>query len=394
MTNRLIVLCNALDDETRIRRGITSDSPAASRKMFMMCRSLRSVGVRPWIVSLGRGKQDGSGRLFGFKVKRINSCPVIYLPFEHSRLLSLILTLLSAIIPLNKFARMPGNTVIMFYNRMPAYLAALLFAKIRGIAAFLDIEDGEILEGQGPLTKKLTQLKKLVYASICSRGTMLACEGLRSETTSKHILCYYGTVGQEFVEKSWTQDSVHILLGGTISKETGADAMIQVLDLIERRRPLWSRKLTLEISGKGDLVAEFSQRAGKDIGMGGLVIHGRTTDEEYQAIVRRCQVGLALKPATGQLANTTFPSKVIEMASAGLLLVTTDISDVRLIFGESAVYVHSEDPESIYVALQKIVSSVEESSVRALHGQAIARSACDSSQVGPKLKQFFFNLPK
>ena len=80
---RLYFICNALDDLTRLERGIVTDSPAASRKVFGLSKAMREVGVHVLVVSLGRGRQDGSGRYYRGKVCRVNGVPVIYLPFFH-----------------------------------------------------------------------------------------------------------------------------------------------------------------------------------------------------------------------------------------------------------------------------------------------------------------------
>ena len=76
MKPRVLIICNALDDGTREQRGITTDSPAASRKIFMLCHALRLAGVRPCIVSLGRGRAGGSKDFFPSVLHRVEGVPV------------------------------------------------------------------------------------------------------------------------------------------------------------------------------------------------------------------------------------------------------------------------------------------------------------------------------
>lgn len=388
---RLLVICNALDDGTRLERGITTDSPAASRKVFMLCRLLRAQAVRTWVISLGRGGQDGSGRFFAFKVKRVAGCPVVYLPFKHSGFSSLLLTLFGVLFPLWRLTRMPGSNAIMFYNRMPAYVMALIFAKLSRLPAFLDIEDGEVLAGQNQLKKWVVGWLKGIYAWACSAGTLLACSALRSDTKDGHTLCYYGTVESRPTAKDWKTPTIHVLLGGTISRQTGADALLNCIDTLARERPAWARKLVVEITGKGDLIEEFQSLAERPCGLGGLVVHGRATDAAYKEILERCHVGLALKPATGPLADTTFPSKVVELVGAGLLLVSTDISDVRLLFGSSAMYVRAEESQSLYEALRLITAWPDRAEASAQEASALAHKNFDPNMVGKRLVRFFFD---
>jgi hypothetical protein len=122
MIRRLIVVCNALDDETRLERGISTDSPAASRKVFMMCNAIREAKVRPIVLSLGRGRQNGSGEYFPSVVRRVNRVTVIYLPFIHLPLLSQLLSFIGPVWFMLHFRRLQGAKTVLFYNRMPAYI--------------------------------------------------------------------------------------------------------------------------------------------------------------------------------------------------------------------------------------------------------------------------------
>ena len=89
----VLVVCNALDDKTRLERGIVSDSPAASRKVLMLCQALREAGAHPCILSLGRGRANGSLTYFPRTVRRVSGIPVIYAPFSHVRFFSQFLSL-------------------------------------------------------------------------------------------------------------------------------------------------------------------------------------------------------------------------------------------------------------------------------------------------------------
>ena len=55
MKRRLIFMCNAFDDMTRTARGISTDSPAASKKIIQLCKALRLYEVKPIVLSMGRG---------------------------------------------------------------------------------------------------------------------------------------------------------------------------------------------------------------------------------------------------------------------------------------------------------------------------------------------------
>ena len=60
----ILILCNAFEDSVRQDRCITTDSPAASKKLFMLSKALLQVKVTPFILSLGRGQCRGKFNFF------------------------------------------------------------------------------------------------------------------------------------------------------------------------------------------------------------------------------------------------------------------------------------------------------------------------------------------
>ena len=121
-----------------------------------------------------------------------------------------------------------------------------------------------------------------------------------------------------------------------------------------------------------------------------LTVHGRTTDAAYRDIVARCTLGLALKPRSGPLANTTFPSKVVELASAGMLVLSTDISDVRAVLGEGALYLERDDPNELIALLKRVVE--DRSEARRLAGLATRAvwDRCSPDAAGRAVAAFLF----
>lgn len=383
----VLVVCNALDDTTRLKRRITTDSPAASRKVFQMCQALRLAGVRPYVLSLGRGYADGSGDTFAGQVKRVGGVPTIYAPFSHRRGWSELLSLFGLLKPLRRLARYRQRAVI-FYNRIPPYLPVLREASRLGYRSFLDLEDGEVASGRS-LKERLARVVVGQFDRHCRDGALLACSALAEMTTVRPVHCYYGaTIGDVDLQR-WHNDGITCLMSGTLAPNTGAPLLIEAIRRLRMRQPDWTAGLIFEITGKGESLAEFESLA---IGAGTpqVRVHGRTTDTRYLEILRSCNVGLALKPVGGQLANTTFPSKVIEFASSGLLVLSTDISDVRRVLGDSARYLERNDPELLIELLAEIAHNKEAAARSALQGRRAAESHCAPQHAGQNLRGFLF----
>ena len=89
---KLIYVCNAFEDETRLERGITTDSPAASKKIFQISQSLKKTGCNVTVISLGRGRSEKKKFFYGLKLKRNDDFFIIYLPFSNIPFFSELLT--------------------------------------------------------------------------------------------------------------------------------------------------------------------------------------------------------------------------------------------------------------------------------------------------------------
>ena len=384
----VLVVCNALDDNTRLQRRINTDSPAASRKVFQMCQALRQAGVRPYVLSLGRGRPDNSGDVFSALVRRVHGIPTIYAPFSHRRGFSELLSLFGLLAPLRRLARFPQKAVI-FYNRTPAYLPALHEAVRLGYRCYLDLEDGEVGTNVYSLKKRILNLATAQFDRLCKDGVLLACSALSSMTRIKPTYCYYGTAVGNTKAVRWKSPYVSCLMSGTLSLDTGAQLLIDAIRLLRQQQPTWATELRFVVTGKGSSLSALEQLVSEP-GFPLVQVHGRTTDVRYTEILSDCDVGLALKPVGGALADTTFPSKVIEFASSRLLVLSTDISDVRQLLGEGARYLESNDPELLVRRLEEIVKDREEAASCAQLGNVAVERRCAPVRAGRELHNFLF----
>lgn len=388
---RAIFICNALEDSTRIEREIYSDSPAASKKTFQMASALQSVGERVVVLSMGRGQPNGAARYFKGKAHRLDGVLVIYAPFCQVQLVSQCLSFLSLPLILYRMNRFRGKTTAIFYNRTSAYISSLLTCTLLGHSRVLDLEDGEIPQTGWSMQKLFLKSKRWLYNRLCSDGTILACSALAMPEAKRPGLCYYGAVRQFRIAKSWQGKSRYkFLMGGTVSYETGAQLLVDAINSLRERPELWVDKLEFIITGKGDCLEQF--KALSVIEKPPLVsVMGRLTDRDYSSILQACNVGLALKPNFGTLADTTFPSKVVELASAGLLVLTTNISDVKYVLGAGALYLNDDRLDSLLASLKWVAENPQLAESLAQVGVSTVEAQCAFNTAGIKLSNYIFN---
>jgi glycosyltransferase involved in cell wall biosynthesis len=386
---RLIVVCNAVDDATRERRGITTDSPAASNKVLTMCRALRQAGVRPLVLSLGRGRADGSGRRYAPAVRRVQGIPVLYAGFSHRPGLSQVLSLWSPAALLWRARRLSGRKTVLFYNRLPAYVPTLLLAAALRLRRVLDLEDGELPMHGARLRQRLARAVRVAFDPLYDGGALLACRSLAGGTSVRPVACYYGTVDTRGSVPRWPDHGVTALMGGTVSADTGAHLLVGAIEWLRARQPAWAAALRIDVTGQGDAMAALQRLAAQDA-WPAVRVHGRVDSAQYRQVLAGAQVGLALKPSVGPLAQTTFPSKVVEFAGAGLLVLTTDISDVRHVLGDGAVYLDEETPAGLAARLRWVVEHREQAQAMAEVGRDRTRAQCRPQEAGERLANFLF----
>lgn len=389
MKPRVLIICNALDDFTRQQRGITTDSPAASRKIFMLCQALRSAGIRPCIVSLGRGRADGKNVFFKQVLRYIDGVPVLYAPFSRLPLLSELISLLAPIGIIFKLRRQNPKALI-FYNRMTAYLPSLLVSSFLGYQNVLDLEDGEVVSSNQKKVGFFERMVPRLFDRFCKGGALLACNALSEYTTVRPVMSYYGAASRESGSKKFHSEKVTVLMSGTLCADTGAELLIDVITQLRRNTPSWAGQLCFEVTGRGNSLKVLAALASEP-GFPKVIVHGRTTDLQYREVLERSDVGLALKLNNGLLANTTFPSKTIEFAAEGLLVLTTDISDVRHVLGSGAFYLIHDEPQSLIDLLEKVVNDRNVAIECAKLGLKNVQALCSPDSSGKKVANFIFD---
>jgi glycosyltransferase involved in cell wall biosynthesis len=384
---RVMYLCNAIDDHTRAARNVTSDSPAATQKVLQVAKAVRVSGGRMIVISLGRGRQDNSWRWFGTAVRRVNGVPVLYLPFIHAPVLSHVVSLVSAAIYVLKLERrLPAK--LLTYNRSPHYLLALLAGRLARIASFVDIEDGF-----PPAHTKLSRLRLLLtrglYNRLAPNGALLACRALAQEYHVAKTMVCYGTCDIVHRVRTCDAGSLTVLLSGSLQPSTGTRLCIEAIEYLRMQQRAWCRVLEIVVTGGGEDAMRFESMAGRP-GFPRVRFYGRISRPQYLNVLASSHVGLSLKLPSGGLASTTFPSKVVEFAANGLLVVATPISDVRQLFGnEGALYLETEEPRRLANLLEWIVSNPNAARAIATEGQTRLLKACSQREIGNALIRFF-----
>jgi len=383
MTKRIIYLCNALDEETRNVRSITTDSPAATKKVFGLCQALQVSGMATTVLSMGRGRQNGSGGKFIAQKRNIDHIQVIYAAFWHVPFVTHFVTAFSLMALLGKYVRRHG-VLLLVYNRCWHYIPALFLAKVFRMNCFLDLEDGWIRK-KSVAQKMLT----IFFDWACNAGSILACEALEGQVKTRHNIVCYGTASiSKDVRRQWHGGKLQVLFGGSLCEGTGTSLFIRAVKVFIHQYPSHIDALHIVVVGFGDMSENLRSFAMQTNGL--VEFRGSVSNKEYQQLLDESHVGLCLKLTSGPFHDSTFPSKVIEISSHGLLVLSTPVSDVPKLFSsENALLLPSDSPEKLAEAWHWMVTNRQTVEKLASKGRLMALEAFSSESVGSKAGRFF-----
>lgn len=393
MARRVYFYCNAIGDEVRIDRSISTDSPAATRKIVGICAALRRVGVKATIISMGRGASGRDGRYHRSRACRLHGVPVAYGPMLHLPVLSQLLTLAWLVaMAVRKPVRRP-NAVHLFYNQLSAYIPAMALLRLAGARTAIDIEDGHTRQASTIGRNRLGNASPALFPRLVSNGALLACSALAAHTGIRPVMPYYGAIprraGHIRDRRVDGAPSLQVLYSGFLSRETGANLLIEAVDLMRASGDQTFDALTINVAGMGPAMPDFRRL---EEGRGPAVkVLGRLVDADYTRLLAASDIGLSLKLVGGDLDETTFPSKTVEYAENGLAIIATDISDVRLLFEESALYIERNAPEELVHHLAWAVRNPTERGSLAIAAQAVVHARLSMESAGERLAAFLFS---
>jgi len=379
-------VCNVFEDSVKLQRSITTDSPAANGKVSRLCHAVRKAGGNVIIISLGRGRSIGTYRRFPAKVRRVGKVPIVYLDFLDVPGLTHLVTLISLCGMVLRLT--DSGSVLVFYNCQIHYVLALIISRLLGRRCILDIEDGYRRDDHSIRSIPNSVLVK-IFNRCCNGGAMLASSSLKEQTSATRTYVCYGVAEVLRPKRDWSVTPLQILLGGSLLKETGAALFLEALELLQTKYPAVLKRLRFVVTGFGELAGQL-QKAAVGEKQGFLSFQGNVTSGEYRKILRESHIGLCLKLPFSSMGATTFPSKVVELASNGLLVVSTRVSDVPLIFDDTTAFLLDKTtPQGLVDALRNIADNPERASRIASNGQHKIASLLSEEKVGAELLRFW-----
>jgi glycosyltransferase involved in cell wall biosynthesis len=382
----VVYLCNAVDESIRVERSITTDSPAATNKVFALAAAMRGVGIRCTVLSLGRGRENGTGVRHAAAVRRLTHGATLYAAFWQSPWLTHLVSVVSMAWLLVKLLRRHPAPCVLVYNRSYHYLPALLLTRLLGVRAYLDLEDGYIVEGRGGMRHLKNGLTRRLFSWLCPHGSMVANTGLAAQLDRPPAMVCHGVASatQEPCQ-NWNSERLQVLFSGMLLEEVGCKLLLGALEILRCQHPEVVKGMHVVVTGKGPFAEAFrrwAEQAPEWLSFGESM---RRLD--YIKVLNSCHVGLSLRLSAYEMGATTFPSKVVEYAQYGLLVLTTRASDVPMLFGKEALYLEEESPQALAALLASLPRLRESLTKTAIRGRKRVLNACAPEVVGQGIRR-------
>jgi glycosyltransferase involved in cell wall biosynthesis len=210
---------------------------------------------------------------------------------------------------------------------------------------------------------------------------MVANSDLGQQLNRVPALVCYGVVNNvNLPRQDWRLGRLQILFSGTLLEEVGSKLLINAVRMLRQKQPHLVEKLHFVVTGKGPFAAAFRELAAQVPDW--LSFGESLSRRSYLEVISSCHIGLSLRLAAHEMSTTTFPSKVVEYAQHGLLVLTTRASDVPLLFGDGALYLEDETAPALVAILTSLPDRKKELYEIASRGRARVLMRCSPETVG------------
>jgi glycosyltransferase involved in cell wall biosynthesis len=362
---------------------------AAAHKVVGMVAAVREHARRAVIVSSPIVTASRSRWFFGGFACRDARLPCAYLPAISVRGLNRLFAALCYL----RFAwrQVERGDVVVLYNYFPEYIpvAAWLRWRLGRDHVLIDIEDGPRSD-ENDLRGFATRFSLRILKRLCSERAIVVSRELAQTLSIADACVINGVCAEQAVPAPRAFGTpITFLYGGTIEPATGLDLFVAGVRQFARKHRDLAARVRFVVSGFGG--ADTLGALAREVIDAGVCVelHQDIGPREYRQLLAQADVGLSLRIPGTELATTTFPSKVVEFASHGLLVLSTDVSDVSLLFDEcSAALLYEATPDALADRIASIVENPESHRRMAEWGRRIIASSCGRREVGARLVEF------
>ncbi|MEL6930590.1 MAG: glycosyltransferase, partial [Cyanobacteria bacterium J06600_6] len=179
---------------------------------------------------------------------------------------------------------------------------------------------------------------------------------------------------------------IRLLFAGKIESEHGIEYLIETLSLVSRDENIVSQ-FEIDICGKGsksNLISKFVEKEEKLW----VNYHGFVSNANYQQLLSKADVCIALQNPNGRYGTYKTPSKVYEYLGNGKMVITTKAGDLGFLPSDVLSLCDFDDGQSLYKELAYIANNSYVVKQKSEAAGRYARQNFAYDKVGEKLLKF------
>ena len=336
---RVIYLGNFVDDAIVAERGLPFRNAAGSNRMERIAQALKTCGFLPVILSPAismRARKEGP-LIHQARLRLQRGIPIIFAPALNVPILNVFTSFFFQLACLRTIIQNDRIEGVVIYNFNPSLVIICVYLKyLKRLTVLNNVEDIYTpCVHDWTLQSEARAIQETIY-SFCLKLVSRIADGYIVPT--KRFLDYLPetkpfsvVTGCIKVEKrtaacNFARDkgTLQVLFAGKIAREHGIVEFIQALRKLDHMDEPPS--LQVDICGYGGMDEWLHEQIGT-ITTVRVMYHGFIPFAEYNSILSRADVCLALQNPDGRYANFKTPSKVYEFLGNGKAVITTKVGD-------------------------------------------------------------------
>lgn len=281
--------------------------------------------------------------------------------------------------------------VFLYYNITEA--AALSIGAFKDKIKVIEYEDNIFNRSLVGDKISMEGYKRRLYNYLMKRthGVMAVCLGLQLKDTLKYSVLTPGIVNEEVINNvnsrvnTISKDKpVHIILTGGIHYSKGGDLLVKAMTYIQS-------PCIVSVYGNCDLDDNLKKLIAKvperhEFRFNGYMEHAeliKTLDKDADILINTTRsMGVGAQAAG-------FPFKMMEYASTGRPIVSSEIGKLDEEYNRHITYYDSENPEAIAAAVEDVIANYDDKVQLALELQKKVLNEYTIEGIGMKLNSFF-----
>jgi glycosyltransferase involved in cell wall biosynthesis len=389
----ILICCNYIDDYIYSLRHLTYRNSAASNKLLGLSETINSGEIASALLSLGRGPSKKQSQYFRQLNLQRGEVFLHVLPYISVPVLTHFFSACALCWAAHRLKT--KGSVFLFYNYQIHYLPAILYCRLLGIKSYMIVDDDipDLAHATSITLIPLLAKKCLscVYDLLTGDKVMTSYKLFRNNKCRKKVFTYYTSTKsvQVINRNTYNARRLRFLFSGTLSEDSGLHLFVDLMRLINENISIASQ---VEFYITGNFNIQYVRSLLRSINDVKIIILPNLSRHQYSELIKNCDVGLSLKLPGTTYGMYTFPSKVFDYVSNGLAVISTDISDVKDIFGDSVIFVeNSQVPYAfqLYNHLVEIVSNPDILALYSASSQNIVATKFSQQWLGQRLSKFF-----